>query len=205
MKSAFPRNALLLLGPTGSGKSPLGNILEERTGRPHFDFGHELRVIAEGRATYGLSEGEREFVAGLLRAHALFPDDKFSIVKKIVESFLNQHPQADGIILNGMPRHVGQAIAIEPMLRVTDVVVLSCSPDIAAARVEKRSKGLSNDHSGRPDDTPDAVRRKIEIFERETRPLIEHYRSQGARVTAIEIETDSDEAGIAATIDGLVE
>lgn len=192
--------ALLLVGPTGSGKSPLGAMLEKRTGWVHFDFGHELRAVVRGAADHGLTDEEVEYVSGLISRHELFPDEAFPIVKKIVGSFVKKNGGAPGVILNGLPRHLGQARDIADLVEVKKVAVLNCTPREAAARVARRSMGLTGDHFGRPDDTHEAVLKKLGTFANETVPMIEHYRSAGTNIIDVIVESGTTEAGIASQI-----
>lgn len=192
--------ALLLVGPSGSGKSPLGALLEKRMGWAHFDFGHQLRLIARGEGVGNLSETERTYVKNLIARHELFPDDKFHIVEKILLDFLERNNHAPGVILNGLPRHVGQVQGIGRLIDVRTIAVLECSCSDSAMRVAARVKGLSNDHAGRSDDTPDAVRKKFVIYTERTAPIIEHFEGTGARVFRVPVESCANESDIANSI-----
>ena len=192
-----PKPALLLVGQSGSGKSPLGDLLARRIGWAHFDFGARLRAIAAGFEVDGLTEEERAFVAELLSRHALFPDERFPTVARILRAFIERNPAAPGVILNGMPRHEGQARSVAEILRVTAVVFLECSAEAAAERIRKRAAGLGADHSGRPDDTAEAAALKLRIFEERTRPLVEYYTSLGAAVLRLKVDASSGEETLA--------
>ena len=86
--------AVLLLGPTGSGKTPLGQLLERRGFLGlrclHFDFGHELRQSIR-KGSQVLTATERELVARMLRTGALLEDERFSVPLKIFQGFLTSH------------------------------------------------------------------------------------------------------------------
>ena len=188
--------ALLLVGPTGSGKSPLGRILERRSGWVHLDFGELLREIVSGSATHGLSPDACEFVRGLVRANALFPEDAFELVGTLLESFLASRGEPRGLVLNGLPRHVSQASSLSAYVDVVHVAFLNSSAEVAAERVARRSRGEGVDHGGRSDDRLEDVRRKLSIFEARTRPLLEHYARQGVPVTELLItsaQTDEEQ------------
>lgn len=107
----FP--AVVLLGPTGSGKTPLGLYLEAHGlwGRRvrHFDFGEHLRRIAAGDCAYELTQQEIAHVAAVVRGGALFEDNDFQLVEYILQRFLDEvhADRLDLILLNGVPRHVG--------------------------------------------------------------------------------------------------
>jgi adenylate kinase len=194
------KRALLLIGPTGAGKSPLGMLLEEKTGWAHFDFGHRLRMIASGDDAHGLNNDDVNFIRNLLEEHALFPDERFGIVEKIIAFFLNERVDAPGIILNGLPRHTGQAKSIAPLLDVCCLAVLNCSPEDIAERIIRRKKGLTSDHSDRSDDTPKAIAKKIEIFHNRTKPLIDFYRERGIKILDLPVSAETDESDLASAV-----
>lgn len=191
------KRALLLIGPTGAGKSPLGALLEKETGWAHFDFGHRLRMIASGDNTHGLCNNDVDFIEKLLEEHALFPDERFDIVEKILTFFLSEHVDAPGIILNGLPRHTGQAKSIAPILGVCCLAVLDCSPEDIAERIIRRKKGLTSDHADRSDDTPKAIAKKIELFNNRTRPLIDYYRANGIEIAHLAVTAKTREDDLA--------
>ena len=102
--------SVLLIGPTGSGKTPLGNFIEKNGlyGRKcyHFDFGEHLRKLVETqRLPAGLNNNDKIYVRHLLEKGGLLDDDKFYIAKVIITSFIleNQISNNDAIILNGLP------------------------------------------------------------------------------------------------------
>lgn len=193
-----PRPALLLIGPTGSGKSPLGDALERATGWAHFDFGARLRAIAAGEDDHGLDADAVAFVQSLLEEHALFPDDRFPIVAQILQHFLDQHADAPGVVLNGLPRHTGQATAIAPLLTVTRVVLLDCPPAVVAERILRRKQGLTSDHADRDDDTPEAIKKKVALFHDRTTALVAHYRNRGVEIVTCPVAADTCEEELVA-------
>ncbi len=192
--------AILLIGPTGSGKSPLGALLEKRMGWAHFDFGHELRLIARGEGDFGLTDAERKYVKELLHDHALFPDEKFPIVEKILTDFLDRNSHAPGIILNGLPRHIGQTEGLSQHVDIKSIAVLECSRGNSARRIANRLKGLTSDHAGRPDDTPEAHERKFVHFTRRTGPLIDHYEGTSVNVFRVPVGHGTCESDIESAI-----
>jgi adenylate kinase family enzyme len=192
--------ALLLIGPSGSGKSPLGALLEKRMGWAHFDFGHQLRIVARDEEIPGLTVAERNYIKELLSSHSLFPDESFPIIEKILNYFLERNVHAPGIILNGLPRHIGQAISISNIFDIQRVAVLECSGQTSFERTMLRKKGLSDDHAGRADDTPKAVAKKFNIYTQHTAPIVEHYESIGAQVMRIPVGNGTSESQIATKI-----
>ena len=192
--------ALLLVGPTGSSKSPLGALLEKRTGWAHFDFGHELRSIARGATDHDLAEPEVEYIAKLLSNHEIFPDEEFDTVKRILESFLKKNGHAPGVILNGLPRHVGQAKDLSRMVEIKKVAVLNCTPRDTAARVARRVQGETSDPAVKSDDTHEAVLAKFSTFAEETIPLVDHYRNSNTDIIDVIVESGTTESNIASRI-----
>lgn len=188
--------AVLLLGPTGAGKTPLGELLEERglgTARcVHFDFGQHLREAAGGR-DYGLLPGQVELIRTLLRTNALLSDQQFPIAAAILSRVLAHRPvgPSDWLVLNGLPRHEQQALALERHVEVRAVAVLACTAQVVRRRIAGNAGG---DRAARTDDTGREVTRKLEIFRACTQPLIEHYRKRGAVIIEIPVTARSTAA-----------
>ncbi|HUT32420.1 MAG TPA: nucleoside monophosphate kinase [Planctomycetota bacterium] len=191
--------AALLLGPTGSGKSPVGAWLERRGAFRHFDFGAELRAAAAGQR--GLPQDDAAFVRRLLATHALLPDERFPIAEALLDAFLRRagfDPECDVLVLNGLPRHAGQARALAQRVRVEHVIVLECDAEAAQARVARRRRGEGMDHAGRDDDAAEAVARKLALYASETEPLAAYYAAQpGVSLTRLRVGTDTREEDLA--------
>jgi adenylate kinase family enzyme len=198
--------AILLVGPTGSGKSPVGMLLEQRGGWRHFDFGAELRAAAEGRR--GLSHGDAAFIRGLLEAHALLPDERFDIAAKLLDAFLKRvgfDAARERLVLNGLPRHVGQARAIASRVRLEQVVVLECDAETLRERVARRRRGESLDHAARPDDSSEAIDRKLAVYVRETEPLVAYYEAQPTvHVVRCRVHADTQDEELAEAVLGAI-
>ena len=184
--------AILLVGPTGSGKTPLGELLQERGlwGKRcfHFDLGRLMReAVAGGCSGSPLSRAEIGFLAGVLRSGALLEDEHFHIAEKLLTSFIAERriTGEDIIVLNGLPRHVGQAEGIAPFVDLRVVVSLECD---AEAVLERIGTNVGGDRAERVDDDVEAVREKLKTFHARTLPLIEHYETAGAAVVRIDVE-----------------
>lgn len=189
--SAATRNhAILLLGPTGSGKTPLGEIIERRglwqRDCLHFDFGANLRrLVAANRPDAWVTQRDIAFLQEVLRTDALLEDKHFPLAQRILRSFMDRRG-ADAntwIVLNGLPRHVGQARALDALLAVRCVVCLECSEETVLRRLRTNAGG---DRTGRIDDDPASVRRKLAIFRERTAPLLEYY-GRASRVETIQV------------------
>jgi adenylate kinase len=187
---ASPVNAILLVGPTGSGKSPLGDILESRgfLGRRshHLDFGSELRSIASGIGASSYTREEQEFIVGVLDRGLLLENEHFVLAKKIIGLFLkrSRFRSGDVLVLNGIPRHEGQARDVAAIATVLSLVVLDCSVESVLRRIRENTGG---DRTGRLDDDYALIEHKLRIFNERTAPLIEHYQKAGSRIYRIGI------------------
>ena len=187
--------ALLLVGPTGSGKTPLGDICEEKglgEGRcTHFDFGENLRKIARtGEGPASLTEEEKKTISWSLKTGALLENKYFHIARKILLNFARQAQlvEPDLILLNGLPRHVGQARDIDAIIEIKKVVYLECSPLVARERIRLNSGG---DREGRKDDSLEAIQKKLELFHSRTLPLLEHYRNKHVDIEKINVQVET--------------
>ena len=173
--------AILLLGPTGVGKTPLGDCMAERGlfGRRcvHFDFGAQLRQVSN-RGGKGLTSGDVATVQSVLTGGALLEDDTFHIARTILEVFMKEQDIGgqDIIILNGLPRHAGQARGVGEILSVILIVALECTAEITHERI---LKNIGGDRAERTDDSVAEIARKLEIYAARTRPLLDHYRKSG--------------------------
>ena len=171
--------AWLLVGPTGAGKTPLGRLLEERgaAGRRcfHFDFGAELRAVAAspGRVP-GLAPQDLEVIRRSLATGALLEDHEFPIAVNILRAFLRGRGvgEHDVLVLNGLPRHIGQARMMEDVVQIELVVSLEAAPEVVRERIILDTGG---DRVERADDELRAIRQKLVIFRMRTMPLIAYY------------------------------
>ncbi len=186
-----PWPSLLILGPTGSGKTPLGVEVERRGlhGRRavHFDFGAVLRSIVAGApAAAGLADAEVEAVRASVASGALFEDGDLPMIVRIVEGFAADRGLGAGdlLVLNGLPRHAGQAEGLSGVFAVVRVVLLDAPADVIRERMRLDPSG---DRSGRTDDSPAAVGRRLAEFSERTLPLADHYRRLGVPVHVIPV------------------
>jgi len=187
--------AILLLGPTGSGKTPLGEVLQARglAGRrcAHFDFGASLRrAVAADPPPNGLTGEDVAFLRRVLEAGALLEDGHFPIARKILEGFIaaRRIGPEDRIVLNGLPRHAGQARDVAVIVEVIAVIELRCTADVVLQRIRTDAGG---DRGGRIDDDPDAVAARLDIYTRRIAPLVDHYRATGATIHSVDVQADT--------------
>ncbi len=188
--TTYPVDAILLLGPTGSGKSPLGDQIAALgfLGRRshHLDFGAELRSIASGIGANSYSSEEQDFILDVLERGALLENEHFVLAEKIIGLFLarSRFRSGDILVLNGMPRHEGQAQDVARIASVRALVVLVCSVESVVRRIEENTGG---DRTGRIDDDRALIDRKLRIYAERTAPLIEYYKKTGSRVYHLEV------------------
>ncbi len=164
---------ILLLGPQGSGKGTQAKRIAAEYGIPHIATGDMLRAAIAARTPLGLR------VQPILEGGQLVPDD---LMVELIRERLGEDDAADGFVLDGFPRTMAQADALDAMLReigreLAIVFELQVSDEICIERLLKRAREES-----RPDDTPEAIARRLELYHRETEPLVEHYRAQGVLV-----------------------
>ncbi len=191
----LPAHAMLLLGPTGVGKTPFGCCLERNglSGRRclHLDFGHELRTIAvQAVPPDGFSLEEQSFIRDVLEKGLLLENEHFPIAEKVVDAFLRRKGfgRGDIVVLNGLPRHKDQAKDIEKKMEVRGVVVLECSAEDIFERIRYNAGG---DRLGRPDDSIEMIRKKLAIFHARTAPLVSHYAKAGRDVFRLKVSSYS--------------
>ncbi|MBT3293820.1 MAG: AAA family ATPase [Verrucomicrobia bacterium] len=195
-RSSVRCEAILLLGPTGAGKTPLGDLLAAQGlgGRRcvHFDFGAQLRRVAE-EGGCGLTADDRAYLQKVLTEGALLEDETFYIARAILEAFMveNGVEAQDLVVLNGLPRHAGQARDVGEVLRVTRVVALECTAEVVHDRIATNSGG---DRGNRIDDSVAQIAAKLELYAARTHPLLDHYRSEGVqlRLVPVAVETTPD-------------
>jgi adenylate kinase len=196
----YPIDAVLLLGPTGVGKSPLGDAIASKGlfGRRchHLDFGAELRgAVSDKERSGAYSEEELAFIHGVLERGLLLENEHFSLATKIISLFLERvgFSRRDVLVLNGIPRHTGQARDIATIARIHAVIVLDCSADDVLCRIRDNVGG---DRTGRADDNHDLIEKKLVLFRERTEPLIGHYESKGGGLYRIGISalTTTDQA-----------
>lgn len=191
MSEIGPWPSLLLVGPTGSGKTPLGGEIERRGlgGRRcvHFDFGANLRRIAaapDGMA--GLAAGELAAVRASLATGALFEEKDTAMILKVLRAFAKERRLAPGslLVLNGLPRHPGQAEALAGVVAVERVVYLQAEATVIRDRLRIDPGG---DRTGRADDSLEAVEKRLADFRERTLPLLDHYRRINVPVTVLPV------------------
>jgi adenylate kinase family enzyme len=133
-----------------------------------------------------MTEDDYRVVLESLRTGTLLENENFHIAERILTSFAEEQGVGvdDLIVLNGLPRHVGQAGDIDAVLNIELIVYLDCGPEVVSERIRNNSGG---DRSGRSDDLPGDMARKLEVFRHRTLPLLDHYRAKEVRIVKIAV------------------
>lgn len=187
--------AILMIGPTGAGKTPFGDFCEQEglwgTKCFHFDFGESLRrIVKTGVRPSLLTDEDIGVIIHSLKSGALLENENFHIAKNILLSFVNEKEmnEDDLLLLNGLPRHAGQATDVDEIIDVKKVLFLDCTPNVVSERIRLDSGG---DRSERVDDSPEAVAKKLKLFHERTFPLLDHYRQKKAEIEKINVAVDT--------------
>ena len=161
---------VLLLGPQGAGKGTQGKLIAAEYGVPHIATGDMLRAAMAD----GTELGRR--VKPIYDAGDLVPDE---IMIALIRERLAAADAAGGFVLDGFPRTTPQADALDAMLEeierpLTVVFEFQLPEQVAIERLRGRAQ-----EEGRPDDTPEAVRKRLDLYREQTEPLVEYYRARG--------------------------
>jgi adenylate kinase len=176
---------ILLLGPQGSGKGTQAKRIARDYGIPHIATGDIIRTMKEEDSDLG-----RELKAVYDRGD-LVSDD---LMIRIIEDRLGRDDAQDGFILDGFPRTLPQAEALDVMLRDLDRkldIVLEFqlrNREMLQRRLLQRAA-----EEDRSDDTPEAIARRLELYYEQTEPLVEYYRSRHGNVVGIHADRSIDE------------
>jgi adenylate kinase len=188
---------VLVLGPQGSGKGTQAQRIKAMYGVPHIATGDMIREMKELPTELG-----RELKAVYDRGDLV--SDELMI--RLIRDRLSRGDTVAGFVLDGFPRTMPQAEALDEVLRGLgrdlDVAFDFQVPDreVLLERLLARAS-----EEGRSDDTPEAIQRRLELYDRETAPLVEYYRSHQANVVGIHADRTVDEVfhEIQQTLDSL--
>ncbi|MGH7753796.1 MAG: adenylate kinase [Gemmatimonadales bacterium] len=161
---------ILFLGPPGSGKGTQAKILSKRLGKPQIATGEILRAaVAQGTP---LGQKVKEH----MDKGQLVPDD---VILDLIKDVLDRPDAKDGAIFDGFPRTVAQAQQVDRLLagrgqRLTHVLLFDVPEEELVRRMHHRATV-----EGRTDDTPDAIRKRLEVYRQQTAPLVALYAQRG--------------------------
>jgi adenylate kinase len=202
---------ILLLGPPGAGKGTQGQILAAKLGVPQLSTGDVLRAALKEGTPQGLA------AKGYMDRGDLVPD---AVILGIMKDALSKPDAAKGVVLDGVVRTVPQAEGLTRVLaelgKKLDAVLVFNAPDEELMRrlsgrtvcdncgtpYTGREPGSRCEKCGvgtlvrRKDDEPEAIQNRLVVFQKQTAPVLEFYRSQedtGPRVVHIDAVGDVDE------------
>ena len=174
---------LVLLGPPGSGKGTQAARLKDHLQVPHISTGDLLRAEVAAGSKLGL-EAKEVMARGELVSDA--------ILLGMLEDRFSRADTANGFILDGYPRNLAQADALDGLLNRLKqpfdyAVQLDVPTELLVERIAGRAKA-----EGRADDSPDSVRTRLKIYNDQTAPVIDYYRQHG-QLTVVDGVGELDE------------
>jgi adenylate kinase len=176
---------ILVLGPQGSGKGTQAQRIHATYGVPHIATGDMIREQMERQTELGLE------VKDVYDRGDLVSDE---LMIRLIRDRLDRGDTLRGFVLDGFPRTMAQAEALDDLLgdlgRSVDVVFDLQVPD-RQQLLDRLLKRAEEQH--RSDDTPDAIQRRWALYERETLPLVEYYRTTRGNVVGIHADRSIDE------------
>lgn len=192
---------IVLLGPPGAGKGTQAPLLAAREGVPHVASGDILRYVVAWNFPIGL-EAKKYMDEG-----ELVPDD---LVLELLKARLAQEDAREGFVVDGFPRTLPQAVALDEILteigqRVDVSVYLDVPDELIILRLSARAscptcgrtynllgtppkEDMRCDRDGTPlfqrdDDSPEVIANRLKVFHRQTRPLVQYYEERALLVT----------------------
>ena len=174
---------LILFGPPGSGKGTQSERLISRYGLKHLSTGDLLRNEISSESPLGMA------AKSFMDKGQLVPDE---VVIEMINSSLDNNPQANGFLFDGFPRTTAQAEALDRLLsqkstEIAVVLALQVSQGELARRLINRGAT-----SGRSDDNEEIIRERIAEYERKTAAVADHYKRYG-KVLYVKGEGSVDE------------
>ena len=168
---------LILLGPPGAGKGTQAQRLVQKHGIVQLSTGDMLRAAVRAGTLVGLR------AKAIMDRGELVPDE---VVVTIVADRIGEPDAKNGFILDGFPRTVPQAVALDKMLtekglKLDGVIELKVDAGILANRVENRLReSAARGEPLRSDDDPEVLKRRLDAYREQTAPLVDYYRWQGS-------------------------
>jgi adenylate kinase len=192
---------LIIFGPPGSGKGTYSSRIAPKFKIPHIATGDIFREIAKSETSLGKK------VADYLNKGELVPDN---IVIEILKERISKEDCKNGFILDGYPRTIQQAEALEKITKIDKIINLVVPEDVIIQRLSTRrvckkcgsifniltlppkKEGICDNCGGelyqREDDKPEVIRERLKVYQRQTEPLLNFYKG---RVPIVNIECNS--------------
>lgn len=161
---------IVLLGAPGSGKGTQAALMVKELELPHISTGDLLRAAVAAGSELGLK------AKAVMDRGELVSDD---IMLGLIEERLGRDDVSGGFILDGYPRNIAQARALDELLErigqpVDEALQIDVDPEMVVARIAKRAA-----EEGRSDDTEEVVRNRLKIYADQTAPVVDYYAGQG--------------------------
>ena len=173
---------VVIFGPPGAGKGTQAKLLQQKHGWPQLSTGDMLRAAIAAKTELGKK------VEAILAKGDLVPDN--TVIGIIGERY-DQPDCKNGAIFDGFPRTIPQAEALDDLLdrrqhRIDLVLELQVDEKVLLGRAEQRVKEtLARGDAPRPDDTPETVKNRLDVYRKNTAPLLVYYRNQG-KIVAVD-------------------
>jgi adenylate kinase len=164
---------LIFLGPPGAGKGTQARRFQELYGYVQLSTGDMLRAAVATGSAVGREAG------AIMARGDLVPDE---VMVGIISERIDQPDCARGIVLDGFPRTLPQADALEELLaargtRLDAVIEVAVDDSILIERIEKRA--AETEGGARADDNAEALKHRLAVYRRQTAPLIRYYKQRG--------------------------
>ena len=185
-------NNIIIMGPQGSGKGTQADILSQKLGFPHISTGEIFREHIRGETALGKK------IEKIVKTGELVPDE---ITNEITKQRLEKEDCANGFILDGFPRNLTQAKFLDKVKEIGLVLEVWISDEEAIKRISQRRTCLKcqkvyhliynppkNDEICdecerklviREDDKPTTIKRRLKLYHKETKPLLNYYKEKG--------------------------
>lgn len=159
---------LILFGPPGAGKGTQAKKISSHYNVPHLSTGNIFRYNIKNETELGKE------VKSILDAGKLVPDE--TVVDLVVDE-LQKPGYDDGYILDGFPRTIPQAAALDKFL-TSDDTHIDIFLTLSVPEEELINRILSRE-DGRSDDTPEKIKTRLDVYYKETQPVLDYYKKQG--------------------------
>ncbi len=162
---------IILFGPPGSGKGTQAKTLEQQHGLIQISTGDLFRYELGNQTELGV------LAQSYMSKGKLVPDE---VTIKMLERKYNEHTAAVGVILDGFPRTVAQAVALDKMMETRgEEIAMLISMEVDEEELVQRLL-LRGIDSGRADDANEGViRKRLQVYQDETHPVLDYYAEQG--------------------------
>jgi adenylate kinase len=176
---------IILLGPPGAGKGTQAQLLQEQRGMVQLSTGEMLRAAVASGSELG------QKAKAIMDAGELMPDD---LMVQMISERIEQPDCAQGFILDGFPRTVPQAEALDRMLgekemKLDAVIEVSVADEVLVGRIETR---IAQSESVRSDDNVETLRNRLKVYHAQTAPILPYY-ANGGRLKTVDGMASIDE------------